>query len=139
MLMVVKLSIVICAFAFLVGGNSPSLAKKRVKVNISNVLSGAKTHIYKLHGSNPDCSERKLAVIRITKKPKHGLAEVSIEKGYSSNPKDHQRYPCNLRVLDISVVYYKSNDGCRGRDDVSIEWFTDRGGYGRRRYSINVR
>jgi hypothetical protein len=114
MLMVVKLSIIICAFAFLVGGNSPSLAKKRVKVNISNVLSGAKTRIYKLHGSNPDCSERKLAVIRITKKPKHGLAEVSIVKGYTKYPKGHQRHPCNLKLRDVVVVYYKSNDGYIG-------------------------
>ncbi|MGI9475433.1 MAG: hypothetical protein ACR2PI_01920 [Hyphomicrobiaceae bacterium] len=139
--MLVKLSILMGAVALLVSGTEPSLAKKkkRTRVAIANVASEVRTRIYYVYGANPDCSEKPPAIIRITKKPKHGLAEVAIVKGYSNYPKGHQRHPCNLTLRNIAAVYYKSNTGYTGRDNISLEWFTKGGGYGRKRYTINVR
>lgn len=109
------------------------------KMVVAHVLQGKNTRIYKIYGSNPDCTDIPQGTMRITKHPKHGDVQIVVEKGYTEYPKDDQRYHCNVILRDHTALYYQSKPEFIGTDRVEMEWFGSQGAYSKYVIRIEVK
>jgi hypothetical protein len=100
------------------------------------VLSEQRTQVWRTFNLNPDCSAADAIVAKVTKQSK-GQVEFDENLGFSSYPKDSQKYGCNTRQTDGLSIFYTSPTGFKGNDSFEIEIV---GGHGQsRKASFRVR
>lgn len=95
------------------------------------VLSGERTSIFYSYALNKDCTPMGKVVVRAVQGPKNGLIEIVTEEGHSDYKNDDQRFKCNEKTSEVVRIYYKSNDGFKGRTVLSLKPFTRMGVIGR--------
>jgi hypothetical protein len=100
------------------------------------VLSEQKTQVFRAFNLNPDCTAADVLVARVTKQGK-GQVEFEENLGFSTYPKDSQKYGCNTRQTPGLSIFYTSPTGFKGTDSFEIELV---GGQGQsRKASFRVR
>ena len=100
------------------------------------VLSEQRTQVWRIYNLNPDCSAADVIAAKVTKQGK-GQIEFEENLGYSSYPKNSQKYECNTHQTAGLSVFYTSPTGFKGTDSFEIELV---GGHGQsRKASFRVR
>jgi hypothetical protein len=100
------------------------------------VLSEQRTQVYRAFNLNADCTAADVIVAKVTKEGK-GKVEFDENLGFSTYPKDSQKYGCNTHQTAGLSVFYTSPTGFKGTDSFEIELV---GGHGQsRKASFRVR
>lgn len=71
---------------------------------------------------NVDCTPAGTAVISTVNSPLHGQLRVQNERGFTSFTEDSPRYTCNQRRVAGVGVYYTSDRGYTGEDNVTLHY-----------------
>jgi hypothetical protein len=100
------------------------------------VLSEQKTQVWRIYNLNPDCAAADVIVAKVTKQGK-GQVEFEENLGFSTYPKNSQKYVCNTQQTAGLSIFYTSPTGFKGTDSFEIELV---GGQGQgRKGSFRVR
>src|SRR5262252_2233470 len=75
------------------------------------VAAGQNLRLEFLYWIQPDCSSAGITNVRIVEAPQHGTLMVEQGQGFSSFPRDNQRYDCNTRKSDGTLVFYQPESG----------------------------
>ena len=77
--------------------------------------------------------------VRILEPPQHGRLTIVNGQGFTSFARENQRYDCNLRKSDGTLVFYEPESGFAGEDSVTLDIIYPTGQSSRQRYAIDVR
>jgi hypothetical protein len=103
------------------------------------VAAGQKLLLTFLATINPDCSSIGQSTVRITEPPEHGKLTIENGQGFTSFPKDNQRYDCNTRKSDGVLVFYEPGSGYTGTDSITVYIIFPTGTTSTRHYSMEVK
>jgi hypothetical protein len=103
------------------------------------VAMGQKLRLEFLYAIEPDCSSMGVTSVRIIEPPQHGRLTVENGQGFTGFARDNQRYGCNTRKSDGTLVFYEPESGFAGGDSMTLEVIFPTGQSSRRRYAITVR
>jgi hypothetical protein len=116
---------------------SPSAAPK---VEVTRVAAAEqKLRLDFFSSVEPDCSSMGQMTVRIVEQPQHGALAVENGQAFTNYPKDNQRYDCNTRKSDGTLVFYQAKSDYRGPDSVTLYVITPLGAAFTRHYSIDVK
>ena len=88
--------------------NVPNAAALSQPVELSRVVaSGQKLRLEFLYAIQPDCSSTGQTIVRIVEEPQRGTLTVEYGQGFTNFPKGNQRYECNMRKSDGTLVFYE--------------------------------
>jgi hypothetical protein len=90
-----------------------------------------------LYFLEPDCSSAGPTTVRIVESARHGT--LAIEHGEGSFPRDNQRYECNTRRSDGTLVFYEPQSDYTGSDSITLYVIYPLGTAQTRHYSIEVK
>lgn len=110
-----------------------SAAQSRIVERDTTAKPGQLTQIGIFGRVKPDCTSGPV-VIRVVDQPDHGKMSQR-----SAKLKTDKIARCPPIETSVAVIFYQSNDGFVGRDDVVIEAETDSGQIERYHYKIDVR
>jgi hypothetical protein len=100
---------------------------------------GQKLRVEFLYSIQPDCSSAGQTHVRILEAPQHGTLTVENGQGFTNFPRDNQRYDCNTRRSDGTLVFYEPEAGFSGKDSVTLDVIFPMGQSSKRHYAIEVR
>lgn len=103
------------------------------------VATGQKLRLEFLYAIQPDCSSAGQTIVRILEEPQHGTLAVENGQGFTNFPKENQRYECNIRKSDGTLVFYEPKSGYTGTDSVTLDIIFPLGQSSKRHYAIEVR
>jgi hypothetical protein len=103
------------------------------------VASGRKMRLDFLYSIQPDCSSAGQTTVRILEKPQHGTLTVENGQEFTNFPKENQRYECNVRRSDGTVVFFDPEPEFFGKDSVALDVIYPLGQLSKRHYSIEVK
>ena len=114
-----------------------AVAQELPSANLTSVtLSEQKTQVWRTFNLNPDCTAAGVIVAKVTKQGK-GQVEFEENLGFSTYPKNSQKYVCNTQQTAGLSIFYTSPTGFKGTDSFEIELV---GGQGQgRKGSFRVR
>jgi hypothetical protein len=116
--------------------DSNGLHKKRwVRVVPSGVSQGIGFFV----SLNPDCTHTGETIVRITKQPEHGSANVVNGTHFPNYPKDSSRFKCNSQRVKDTQVHYKSADKYVGNDTFEVLVIYSHGIAWEMQYEVSVR
>jgi transglutaminase-like putative cysteine protease len=103
------------------------------------VAAGQKLRLEFAYDIEADCTSRGQTTVRVLAQPAHGT--VTIEKGqaFTSFPKENQRYECNTRKSDGTLIFYEPNSDYTGADSATLYIIYPSGSARTVRYSIEVK
>lgn len=119
--------------------NQPQSPPTEAGPKVRGALSGAKQQIAEFYFVNPDCTSGGYPTLKVAKQPQHG--QISIEQGtaYAEFTRDKAFAACNGKKVPATLVYYTSEPGFVGSDEVALDRIGVLGAYGYHDYTINVR
>jgi hypothetical protein len=85
------------------------------------VLSGQPTMLRRVFMLNADCSVSSYPAIRVTSTPTHGYVTIARGAYYPNYPLTNQRYACNLKPQAGVAVFYQSDLGYLGPDNMTLD------------------
>jgi len=77
--------------------------------------------------------------VRILEKPQHGTLTVENGQGFTNYPKENQRYECNTRKSDGTLVFYEPESEFTGKDSITLDIIFPLGQSSKRHYSIEIK
>ena len=77
--------------------------------------------------------------MRILEKPQHGTLTVENGQGFTNYPKENQRYECNTRKSDGTLVFYEPESEFTGKDSITLDIIFPLGQSSKRHYSIEIK
>jgi transglutaminase-like putative cysteine protease len=92
-----------------------------------------------LYSIQPDCSSVGPTTVRIFEQPQHGTLAIEDGQGFTNFPKDNQRYECNTRRSDGTLVFYQPGPGYTGADSLTLDIIFPSGSTAKWHYSIEVK
>jgi hypothetical protein len=101
--------------------------------------SGQQVRVGFLSNINPDCSSTPFAKVRIVEEPKHGVAILKDDTGFTNFAKDNPRFECNKQRSDGTALLYRAEEGYTGKDAVTVEIVYVDGRETSSHYSIDVK
>jgi hypothetical protein len=101
--------------------------------------SGERLRMEFLYAIEPDCSSMGVTSVRILERPQHGKLTVRNGLGFTSFERDNQRYACNRRKAEGTLVFYRPASGYEGTDSITLDIIFPTGQSSRRHYAIDVR
>jgi hypothetical protein len=113
-------------------------AARPVELNRA-IAIGQKARIEFLYSIQPDCSSNGQINVRILESPQHGTLTVENGQGFSNFPKDNQRYDCNTRKSDGTLVFYEPESGFSGKDSITLDIIWPLGQSAKWHYSVEVK
>jgi hypothetical protein len=120
--------------------SSPNAPAAPQTVEITRVAAiGQKLRVEFLYSIQPDCSSSGETNVRIVEAPQHGTLMVENGQGFTNFPKDNQRYDCNTRKSDGTLVFYEPESGFSGKDSITVDVIFPFGQSSKRHYSIEVK
>jgi hypothetical protein len=120
--------------------SSPNTAAASQTVEITRFAAiGQKLRVEFLYSISPDCSSNGQTHVRIAEAPQHGTLSIENGQGFTSFPKDNQRYDCNTRKSDGTLVFYDPESGFSGKDSITLDVIFPLGQSSKRHYSIEVK
>jgi len=84
--------------------------------------SGREVRLAFVSEVNVDCTPAGTAVISTVNSPLHGRLRIQNERGFTSFTEDSPRYACNQRRVAGVGVYYTSERGYTGEDNVTLHY-----------------
>jgi hypothetical protein len=87
----------------------------------------------------PDCSSAGQTTIRILEQPQHGTLTIENGQAFTNFQKDNQRYDCNTRKSDGTLVFYQPNGDYSGADSITLYAIFPFGAAQTRHYAIDVK
>lgn len=118
----------------------PAPAAPPQTMEISRVAAAEdKLRLDFLYSIQPDCSSSGHTVVRVEQQPQHGTVTVEDGQAFTSFPRDNQRYDCNTRKSDGTLVFYQAKPDYRGPDTVTLYVIFPLGVGQTRHYSIEVK
>ncbi len=124
-----KLLVVAAVLSAIAG---PSLAQIRAVERTKAAKAGKLTQIGVFGRVRPDCTSGPVAV-RVIDQPDHGAMSER-----SAKLRTDKIAGCPAIETSVAVIFYQSNDGFLGKDEVVIEAETDAGQLERYHYRIEV-
>ena len=103
------------------------------------VATGQKLRLEFFYVIQPDCSSVGLTTVRILEKPQHGTLTVENGQGFTNFPKENQRYECNMRKSDGTLVFYEPEAEFTGKDSITLDVIFPLGQSSKRHYSVEVK
>jgi transglutaminase-like putative cysteine protease len=103
------------------------------------VAAGQKVRVEFLYDIEADCSSMGQTTVRVVAQPQHGALTVENGQAFTTFPKDNQRYECNTRKSDGTLVFYEPNSDYTGGDSASLYIIYPNGTAQTRHYSIAVK
>jgi hypothetical protein len=88
---------------------------------------------------NEDCSSVGDVLVRITRAPEHGSADVRSAPGHAIFPESNPRHRCDAGTVPGQQVWYTPAPGFVGRDQVDVETIFPNGVDARQSLSLLVR
>ena len=120
--------------------SSPNTAAAPQTVEITRVAAtGQRLRVEFLYSISPDCSSNGQTHVRIAEAPQHGALAIENGQGFTNFPKDNQRYDCNTRRSDGTLVFYDPESGFSGKDSITLDVIFPLGQSSKRHYSIEVK
>jgi hypothetical protein len=120
--------------------SSPNAAAAPQTVEIARVAAiGQKLRVEFLFSISPDCSSNGQTHVRIAEAPQHGTVTIENGQSFTNFPKDNQRYDCNTRKSDGTLVFYDPESGFSGKDSITLDVIFPLGQSSKRHYSIEVK
>jgi hypothetical protein len=119
---------------------APIPARPPQTIELTRVAAGElRLRLDFLYSIQPDCSSAGTTTVRIIEQPQHGTLAIETGQGYTSFPKDNQRYDCNTRRSDGTLVFYEPGSGYTGADSVILYVLYPLGAAQTRHYAVEVR
>jgi len=87
---------------------------------------------------NPDCSSTGYVTVRITEQAQHGSVAIDHGTGFASYAQGDNRFDCNNRPIEGTVISYAPEAGFTGADSLTIEAISPTGGVVKRHYHISI-
>lgn len=103
------------------------------------VATGERLRVEFLYAVEPDCSSMGVTSVRVLEPPQHGKLTVENGQGFTGFAKENQRYDCNMRKSDGTLVFYEPELGFTGNDAITLDIIFPTGQSARQRYAIDVR
>jgi hypothetical protein len=98
-----------------------SAARSPPKLELTRfVVGGQKLRLEFLVAIEPDCSSMGQTAVRVLEQPTHGTLTVENGQGFTNFAKDNQRYECNTRRSDGTLVFYEPKPDYAGADSISL-------------------
>ena len=120
--------------------NVPNAAALPQPVELSRVVAtGQKLRLEFLYAIQPDCSSTGQTTVRILEEPQHGALTVENGQGFTNFPKENQRYECNMRKSDGTLIFYEPQSDYTGKDSITLDIIFPLGQSSKRHYSIEVK
>jgi hypothetical protein len=120
--------------------NPPAAANPAQPLELTRVVAtGQRLRLEFLFWIQPDCSSAGPTVVRILEKPQHGTLTVENGQGFTSFPKENQRYECNTRKSDGTLVFYEPESEFTGKDSITLDIIFPMGQSSKRHYAIEVK
>jgi hypothetical protein len=117
-----------------------SAARSPPKLELTRfVVGGQKLRLEFLVAIEPDCSSMGQTAVRVLEQPTHGTLTVENGQGFTNFAKDNQRYECNTRRSDGTLVFYEPKPDYAGADSISLYVIFPGGLAQTRHYSIDVK
>ena len=114
-------------------------AQQLPSANISPVvLSEQRTQVWRTFNLNPDCPAADVIVAKVTKEGK-GQVEFEENMGFSTYPKNSQKYECNIQQTAGLSIFYTSPTGFKGTDSFEIELVNGRGQSRKASFRVTVK
>jgi hypothetical protein len=85
------------------------------------------------------CSSKGQTTVRVLTHPAHGKLTVENGQAFTNFPKDNQRYDCNTRRSDGTLVFYEPSSDYTGGDSATIYIIYPSGAAQTRHYSLEVK
>jgi hypothetical protein len=92
-----------------------------------------------LYSIEPNCASAGQTTVRVVAQPQHGTLALENGQGFTNFPKDNQRYECNTRRSDGTLVFYKPDSDFSGGDSAALYVIYPNGAAQTRHYSIAVK
>jgi hypothetical protein len=91
------------------------------KIEVKRIIaSGTKQRVGFFYALTPDCSADGDVIIRVTKQPEHGTAEIAPATLFPSFEKENIRYKCNQHKVRGQQINYKSAEKYVGSDELEL-------------------
>jgi hypothetical protein len=103
------------------------------------VAIGQRLRVEFLYALEPDCSSMGVTSVRILEPPQHGKLTVENGQGFTGFAKENQRYDCNMRKSDGTLVFYDPEPGFAGNDTITLDIIFPTGQSSRQHYAIDVK
>ena len=103
------------------------------------VAAGQRLRVEFLVAIEPDCSSMGQTAVRVIEQPAHGTLTVEDGQGFTNFAKDNQRYECNTRRSDGTLVFYEPKPDYNGADSITLNVIYPGGFAQTRHYSIEVK
>jgi hypothetical protein len=87
---------------------------------------------------NPDCSSAGYVSVRITEQAQHGSVAIDHGTGFSGYAQGDNRFDCNNRPTEGTVISYTPETGFTGADSLTIDTISPTGGVLKRHYQISI-
>ena len=104
-----------------------------------SAAAGQKIRVEFLVAIEPDCSSMGNTTVRVLEQSAHGTLTVENGQGFTNFAKDNQRYECNTRRSDGTLVFYEPKSDYAGADSISLYVIYPGGLAQTRHYSIEVK
>jgi hypothetical protein len=104
-----------------------------------SAAAGQKIRVEFLVAIEPDCSSMGNTTVRVLEQPSHGTLTVENGQAFTNFAKDNQRYDCNTRRSDGTLVFYEPKPDYAGADSISLYVIYPGGLAQTRHYSIEVK
>lgn len=88
---------------------------------------------------NEDLRGHGPTIVHILEQPQHGTVRVENGQAFTNFPKENQRYDCNMRKSEGTLVFYEPESEFAGKDSILLDVIFPAGQSSKRHYSIEVR
>lgn len=106
---------------------------------VRGAISGERRQILEFYFVNPDCSSSGTPVIKVAKPPQHGKVEIVEGTAFADFAKTSNFAACNAKKVTATLVFYTSEPGYLGDDEIALDRIGVLGAYGYHTYTIKVR
>lgn len=114
-------------------------AAARTEPTVRGAVSGAKQYLRNFMSINPDCSSMGYAKVTIASEPSKGKVVIEQGEAYPDFTRENIRSRCNDRKLPAVMVFYQSEPGFVGTDQLVLEAVSTSGTFYHQEFLINVR